>query len=54
MHTYPEEVRGARGFYSMKQTTSQPFSEYFTVAIGCLATVSQQGEGSLRRKENAV
>jgi hypothetical protein len=49
-----DENQGARGFYSMTQTTSPPLSEYFMVAIGYLATGSQQGEGSLRRKEHAV
>ena len=55
-----DESRGARGSYSMKQTrfmnvpTSQQLSEFFMAVIYRRESVSQQGEGSLRRKEDAV
>jgi len=45
---------------SMKQTrfmnvpTSQQLSEFFMAVIYRRESVSQQGEGSLRRKEDAV
>jgi len=55
-----DESRGARGSYSMKQTrfmnvpTSQQLSKFFMAVICRRESVSQQGEGSLRRKEDAV